>query len=98
MVDPFTNVSLPQFSNTDVPYQDEFQANADMSADVLVEEASTEVIVANDLEASSVHIDSIPVEPTSVETVPVETTLVADNAQNISEVPARHDSAVVTSR
>ncbi|KAL4347272.1 hypothetical protein GQ457_17G002930 [Hibiscus cannabinus] len=102
MVDPFSNVSLPQFSNIDVSYQDEFQANADLPADETahIQEPSTEVIGANDLETSieAAPVETDPVEPTSVETTHIETSLVAHNAQSISEVPARHDSADVTSR
>ncbi|KAL4290467.1 hypothetical protein GQ457_14G000950 [Hibiscus cannabinus] len=86
MVDPFSNVSLPQFSNTYVSYQDEFQANVDLPADETthIQETSIEVIGENDLEIS--------VEAAPVETAPV------DNAQSISGIPARHDSTVVTSR
>ncbi|KAK8519057.1 hypothetical protein V6N12_012287 [Hibiscus sabdariffa] len=81
-------MSLPQFLNADVSYQDAFQANPDLPADETDhnQETSTEVIGENDPEIL-------------VEEAPVETTTpVVDHDQIISEIPARYDSAVVTSR
>ncbi|KAL4302210.1 hypothetical protein GQ457_10G003950 [Hibiscus cannabinus] len=92
VVDPFSNMSLPRFLNTDVSYQDEFQANADLPADEF-QETSTEVIGENDLEVS---IEAAPVETSPIE-ISVEAAPV-DNDQSISGIPTRYDSAVVTTK
>ncbi|KAL4368535.1 hypothetical protein GQ457_05G020500 [Hibiscus cannabinus] len=67
------NISLPQASHTDVPYQDfpssttiEFHADRNLSADVMTEETSTEVLVEDGFN------EAVHEEPTHVETTPVE--------------------------
>ncbi|KAL4377039.1 hypothetical protein GQ457_02G041930 [Hibiscus cannabinus] len=102
VVDPFSNMSLPQFLNADVSYQDAFQANPDLPADETDhnQEASTEVVGENDPEISveEAPVETAPIE-INVEAAPVETTTpVVDNDQIVSGIPARYDSAVVTSR